>query len=139
MADNKSYKTENRKRILEYLQSHADQTVSVQDIYGALQKEQVEINVSTIYRYLNKLSEDGMVNKYVAKKGEMALFQLVSQNRDCQHHLHLQCSKCGRVIHLECGFMAQISNHILEHHGFQLQCQNSILFGLCQECRNQAK
>lgn len=135
MAECKTYKTENRTKILDYLIQNADRTVSVQDILFSLQQEDVDVNVSTIYRYLNKLSKEGTVLKYVAKKGEMAVFQYVEKNRDCTEHLHMQCSRCGKIIHLDCAFMKDISEHILTHHGFELQCSQSILFGLCQDCR----
>jgi Fur family ferric uptake transcriptional regulator len=28
-----------------------------------------------------------------------------------------------------------IAEHILKDHGFILQCKNSIIYGLCRECR----
>ena len=53
----------------------------------------------------------------------------------CEEHLHLQCVKCGKIIHLECEFMDEISEHILKDHGFELQCKNSILYGMCSACQ----
>ena len=44
--------------------------------------------------------------------------------------------KEGRIIHLECHFMEEISHHIEKSHGFTLQCKNSILYGVCKECKN---
>ena len=46
-----------------------------------------------------------------------------------------KCVKCGKIIHLECHFMEEISHHIEESHGFTLQCKNSILYGVCKECK----
>ena len=59
----------------------------------------------------------------------------VEPGRGCEQHLHLKCVKCGKIIHLECHFMEEISHHIEESHGFTLQCKNSILYGICKECK----
>lgn len=132
----KSYKTTARTKITEYLKSHADRTVTVNDIMKGLQNDTLDINVSTVYRYLGKLSDEGIVNKYVADKGEMAVYQYAARDRSCNDHLHLQCRNCGKIIHLDCEFMAEINEHILEHHGFSIECRGSILYGLCDECRS---
>ena len=73
--------------------------------------------------------------KYVAEKGSQATYQYVEHGHKCDSHLHLKCVRCGRIIHLECGFMDEISEHIYKDHGFELQCKNSILYGICKECR----
>lgn len=53
----------------------------------------------------------------------------------CEEHLHLQCVKCGKIIHLECEFMDEISEHILKDHG--LNCSAKIQF--CMECAVRAR
>lgn len=130
----RSYKTAARAGITEYLKTNADRTVTVGDIMKGLGGEGRGINVSTVYRYLSKLSEEGLVNKYVAGKGEMAVYQYAGASHNCSEHIHLQCRVCGRVIHLDCGFMDEIRSHILEHHGFGIECKGSILYGICEEC-----
>ena len=93
------------------------------------------MNITTIYRYLDKLAKEGTVMKYVAEKGSQAVYQYVEMGHHCEEHLHLKCVSCGCIIHLECAFMDEIAEHILKDHGFTLQCKNSIIYGLCRECR----
>ncbi len=132
----KSYSTIGHKKIMEYLSDNKDKVVTVNDINAYLEKQGTKVNSSTIYRYLNKLSDDGRVMKYVASKGEMSTFQYVGDKvQSCREHLHLRCVSCGKIIHLDCSFMDEISNHIMEHHGFELQCESSVLYGMCSECR----
>ena len=57
------------------------------------------------------------------------------KKHDNEEHLHLKCVSCGCIIHLECAFMDEIAEHVLKDHGFTLQCKNSIIYGLCRECR----
>lgn len=131
----KSYKTIGHTKIMKYLADNKDRTVTVKDIDEYLREEGIEVNASTIYRFLNKLSDSGEIMKYVAQKGELSSFQYIKdESHNCKEHLHLQCVKCGRIIHLECHFMDEISEHIMGHHGFALQCEASVLFGVCREC-----
>ena len=105
------------------------------DVDEYLREHDSEVNITTIYRYLDKLAKDGTVIKYVAEKGCQAAYQYVEPGRGCEQHLHLKCVKCGKIIHLECHFMEEISHHIEESHGFTLQCKNSILYGICRDCK----
>ena len=136
MEGKKTYKTAARRQIADYLEKNADRGLTVSDIMKHLQKNDADVNVSTVYRYLGKLSDEGLVNKYTADSGDMALYQFAGPMRNCENHLHMQCVECGRVIHLDCEFMSEINEHILEHHGFSIICKGSILYGTCEKCRN---
>mgnify|MGYP000437315574 CR=1 FL=1 len=74
MAGN-GYATTSRKKILEYLMANSDRTVTVTDIDQYLKKHDNEVNITTIYRYLDKLAKEGTVMKYVAEKGSQAVYQ----------------------------------------------------------------
>lgn len=129
------YATASRRRILEFLKNNSNRTVTAADIDTYLRENDSEVNITTIYRYLDKLAQDGTVMKYVTEKGGKAAYQYVELGHRCEEHLHLKCVKCGSIIHLECAFMNEISEHIRKDHGFALQCKNSILYGTCKNCR----
>ena len=129
------YATANRKKILEFLKENQNRTVTVSDIDSYLKECDREVNLTTIYRYLDKLEKEGTILKYVAEKGSQAAYQYVESEHHCDEHLHLQCVKCGQVIHLECHFMNEILEHMEKEHGFVMQCKNSIVYGTCKECR----
>lgn len=134
MAGN-SYTTASRKKILEYLQQSDERTVTASDVAAYLKEQNSEVNITTVYRYLDRLAKDGTIIKYVAEKGGQSAYQYVEPGRHCNEHLHLKCVKCGRIIHLDCHFMDEISSHILQSHNFSLQCKNSMLYGVCQACK----
>lgn len=134
MAGN-GYATVSRKKILDFLKQSSDRTVTAAEIGAYLKEQDSEVNITTIYRYLDKLEREGTVMKYVAEKGSQAGYQYVELGHRCEEHLHLKCMECGRIIHLECAFMEEIAEHIRNDHGFLLQCKNSILYGTCGECR----
>ena len=113
------YSTPSRKRILEYLENKS-RTVTVADIENYLAKKECAVNKTTIYRFLEKLILEKKVVKYVAQKGKQATFQYIEDGHHCEQHLHLQCTKCGRIFHLECDFMGEIAMHIQREHGFYI-------------------
>ena len=115
---NSGYATANRKKILDFLKENHNRTLTVADIDVHLKACDSEVNITTIYRYLDKLEKEGTVIKYVAEKGSQATYQYVEQGHNCEDHLHLQCVKCGKVIHLECHFMHEILEHVEKEHGF---------------------
>lgn len=131
----KDYKTHNRTKIMEYLKENRNKTVTVREIDAHMQALDCPVNVTTIYRYLDKLEKDGQLMKYAGEKGEKAAYQYIEPEQGCDEHLHLQCVGCGAVIHLDCDFMEKIAEHISGAHGFDLQCRGSVIYGLCQNCR----
>ncbi len=133
-----SYSTKKRSMILEYLKEHSDNDVSVKEIEESLNKHSGEcINVSTIYRYLDKLAIEGMVLKHTSENGKQSTFQYVQENAQCHNHLHMKCSKCGRIYHIDCGFMDELKEHIYRHHHFTIECKTSMLYGICEHCKNE--
>lgn len=129
------YTTACRTKMLEFLQASSARAVSVREIGEFLRQNEISVNVTTIYRYLDKLERDGTVLSYTAEGGKMMVYQYVDRDRRCDEHLHLQCIRCGRMMHLDCKFMEEITKHIQEEHDFQMQCKNSVIYGICKPCR----
>ena len=129
------YNTAGRNRILEFLIGNKSRAVNVNEIHEALKDSGNDVNITTIYRVMEKLSSEGQVMKYVARDGMRAVYQYVDTDHHCTEHLHLQCVVCGAIIHLDCHFMEEFSEHVLLDHGFRIQCANSIIYGVCGNCR----
>ena len=49
--------------------------------------------------------------------------------------LSLQMREVWKVIHLECGEMAHLGEHMLADHGFQWDFTRTVFYGICEECR----
>ena len=134
MARSDGYNTKTRQLILDYLINNRQHAVSASDILAHLEEQGAAPNPTTVYRYLDKLAGEQRVMKYVADKGEKAVFQYVDEGRHCREHLHLKCVRCGRIYHLDCHFMDEVRGHLMAEHGFTLQCEGSVLYGLCRSC-----
>ena len=130
----KTYKTEGRKKIMDIMRQSGGVPLSVPQIEGKLQEGGSPLNKTTIYRYLDKLEDSGDVVKYAGDEGRKALFQLVDRKRRCDQHLHLKCVECGALLHLDGPTMSTLAEQVYTEHGFMIQCRNSVIYGLCQEC-----
>lgn len=128
------YLTKRREQILRFLAANEDREVGVNEINDFLATQSLQANVSTIYRYLNRLVVRGAVIKTVHGRNGQATFQYIEGKRGCCSHLHLKCRKCGRILHLDCVYMQDVLKHIKSDHGFVVDCPNSFLTGLCRGC-----
>lgn len=130
----KEYSTVKRDKILQFLKTNSERAVSVPDIMDFLKDENMDMNKTSVYRYLDRLMEQNQLLKFVSDKGNMTMFQYMGDERECYDHLHIQCVRCKKVSHMKCEYMNQIHSHIEEHHGYELLYRNSVLYGICKEC-----
>ncbi len=129
-----SYNTLSRTAIDGIFVGNKDKSFSVEEILLLLNEMGIAVNKTTVYRYVNTLCENNVINKFVAEKGKKTLYKFNDKNLGCDNHLHLQCSLCGKIEHLGCSDMEEFKSHILKEHGFLLNCSSSVLYGVCKKC-----
>ncbi len=127
------YNTQQRELILGLLKENAGRHLTAEEIETMTRRGGKPVGKSTVYRYLDKLVSQGAVRKYIAEEGKSACYQYTGA-APCKNHYHLKCSACGRLLHVECEFLDEVGAHVLEHHGFVLSEEKTILYGLCREC-----
>ena len=126
------YNTKNRELLTQYLRETAGRHVTVQEICDHFKGR---MGTTTVYRQLDRLVEDGRVNKYLLDGASGAYFEYVDQSH-CGDTacFHCKCEKCGRLIHLHCDELAGIQHHILAHHGFKVDSLKTVFYGICESC-----
>lgn len=138
MKNRANYKTEMRNAALKFLAENIDKSLTAKEILGYLTSIGINANITSVYRYLDNLCKSGRVKKFVSEKGQLATFQYFGENC-CGEHLHLKCTDCGQIIHLDCKFMDEISEHFFIKHGFKLDCENTVIYGKCDKCAKRTK
>lgn len=136
MSEQKNYRTKSKDAIMEYLQTHTEHSFSAYDVREYMQENGIQVNLTTIYRNLDKLTENGEIMKYKTAEDECCRYQCVKPHAHCSEHIHMQCRECGKILHMECHFMEELKKHLFEHHKFTIECTNSVLMGLCENCKN---
>lgn len=133
------YNTKKKQEILQFLKSSKDRALTVDEIYTYLINKDIKINITTIYRYLEKLMQANRLMKFASDDNKKHTYQYVENKGTCIKHLHLQCSECNKVIHLDCNYMDEMMEHISKYHHFNLSTQSAILYGKCEECQRKDK
>ena len=134
MPERKGYNTKARELVTCIFEKSGGKTLSASEILSSAREHDSGISESTVYRILSRLEKDGLLIKYVSEKGESAVYQFVGNSGPCKGHLHLKCTRCKEVYHLDCHFMEELSSHLYSEHGFKLSCEGSIIYGLCKKC-----
>ena len=128
------YNTRQRELILECLMNSGGRHITAEDILESLKEKDTPVGKSTVYRYLEALTEQGVIRKYTLEDGIGACYQYVGNPGGCQEHYHLKCSRCGRVFHVSCEFMDGINSHILKAHDFRVDSGKTVFYGVCGAC-----
>lgn len=139
MDKRKPYTTKSRTEILDYIKQNSSKAISVSDILNYFKDKGESINQTTVYRYLEKLCQDRVIIKYPDKSGEKSVYQLNDENCDCINHLHLKCTECGKIIHMDCSYVEDFKEHLQKDHDFVVTYNGNILYGVCKDCIDKNK
>ncbi|MBR6890182.1 MAG: transcriptional repressor [Clostridia bacterium] len=129
-----TYNTRQKRELLGFLQERSMQHFSVDEVVFELRDRGEKVGRSTVYRYLEQLAEQGSVRKYTGVQG-VTQYQHVEHSERCDGHFHMMCSRCGNLMHVDCGLMQAMSEHLTQQHGFRLDPRQTILVGVCDKCR----
>jgi Fur family transcriptional regulator, ferric uptake regulator len=102
---------------------------SAQEIHAELRRRGEHVGLTTVYRHLQVLSEQGAVDTIRDPSGE-ALY------RQCgltAHHHHLTCRVCGRSVEVEGRVVEQWATKVAAEAGFTSVDHTIELFGLCPD------
>ncbi|MBO4493433.1 MAG: transcriptional repressor [Ruminococcus sp.] len=135
MKRDSGYNTKQKEKLLEYLMKNKEKHTNVQEISAFLSAEGSSMGVATIYRQLDRLVEQGLVRKYAFDGKTCACYQYIENEEQCRSHFHLKCLGCGRLIHLDCEHLADITRHIEDEHEFSIDYSQTVFYGRCSDCR----
>jgi Fe2+ or Zn2+ uptake regulation protein len=118
--------TVQKMKIMEYLMSTRSHPTA-EAVYEAVSKEIPTISLSTVYRNLNSMAENGEILKF--EVGNEAHF-----DADISFHHHVYCKDCKMVFDL---YDNNISSYISENAhipNYDIENINVIFVGRCKEC-----
>ncbi len=139
MNSKSTYKTKQREELIGYMEKHRGVHVTVQEICDYFHRKGNSIGMTTVYRQLERMVDEGLVNKYIIDANTPACFEYIADDKDHEEHghdtcFHCKCESCGKLIHLHCDEMEKIKSHLLESHEFTLDPKRTVFYGLCKEC-----
>lgn len=128
-----AYHTAQKEYLTEFLRTHADQAFTVEELNRRMQGEHAP-GKSTLYRLLPQLVEEGTVKRFVKDGSHKAMYQAVTC-RQREAHLHLKCTDCGKLLHLDNDASTVVLRNVLRNSHFAIDEQQTVLFGKCGACR----
>ena len=126
-----TYNTEQRTSLLSFLTENPDKTFSAKEIAQALAGK--NISKSSVYRNLAELEAEQKI-KRVTKAGSKESFYQFFDNSECKNHIHLSCTKCGKIFHLESEQTEKLVNEVEQADGFEISREQTTLYGVCKDC-----
>jgi Fur family ferric uptake transcriptional regulator len=105
--------------------------LSSEDLYRLIQKEDATIGQTTVYRTLKLLTEAGLAREVRFGDG----ITHYEHNYKHDHHDHMICSECGRIIEFFSAELEAIQDAMAAKHRFQVTQHLLRIIGICAECR----
>ncbi|RUO44334.1 ferric iron uptake transcriptional regulator [Aliidiomarina taiwanensis] len=119
--------TSPRIKVLDVMKNPDNQHVSAEDVFRILMERGDEVGLATVYRVLNQFEDAGIITRHHFEGGR-SVFELA--NKD--HHDHLVCLTCGRVIEFEDDIIEQQQLKIAEANNLALTNHSLYLYGECK-------
>ena len=125
--------THPRTKILDVLQSNPDMHLSADEIHNKLVNHNESIGLATVYRVLTQLELAGLIQKNQFSDNQS------SYEIKKQHHDHLICTKCGKIIEFMNDDLEMLQEKISDKYQFRLDSHVMTLFGVCRDGNCQDK
>ncbi len=109
--------------------SRLDAFHSIQDVHARLREAGDAVGLTTVYRAVQSLAEDGELDSIRTDSGE-ALYRRCSTD----HHHHLVCRACGRTVEVAGPAVERWARRVADEHGFVDLSHTLEIFGTCADC-----
>ncbi len=104
----------------------------IEDIVLDFKKQNLDVSRSTVYRTLNILKELRIVNEVIKYKNK-TLYEVALK----EHHDHLVCEKCGKIIEFHSEEIEELQNKICKDYNFKPTFHRLEIYGICEDCQKE--
>ena len=118
--------TPQRRVILEELRK-VDTHPTADELYEMVRRRLPKVSLGTIYRNLDLLSSDGVIQKLQAGNSQMRF------DGNAEPHMHISCIKCGCVADVHSGPDTSALTQEVQTDFILLGC-TVLLYGICPQC-----
>lgn len=127
-----SYNTKQKEIILDLIKN-INKSFTIKDLYNELHGK---VGLTTIYRLVDKLINEDLISKRIDNDNNTYYQYLGECNHD--NHFYLKCTKCNKLIHIDCDCINDLTNHIFKEHKFKSNKDRIIIEGLCNKCNKES-
>ena len=105
------------------------------DLCELVRKENPKIGLATVYRAMGVICDAGLARKADFGGG----FRRFEHKYRHQHHDHLVCTQCGRVIEVMSPEIEKLQQRLAKEHNFTPVRHRMQIFGTCRQCKRKEK
>lgn len=124
--------TAQRRLILESLAA-AGTHPTAEEIYAVASQKDPALNLSTVYRTLNWLESEGLIQSRMFSEDRR---QQRFDPTPPKEHYHFLCTRCKKVIEFDTLLVNTIKAQFELHSGARVEMGSVVLYGLCPDCRD---
>lgn len=108
-----------------------EEHLTSEDLYWIVQKQDPSVGHTTVYRTLKLLTEAGLARE--VRFGDNKTYY--EHHYDHQHHDHMICTQCGKVVEFFSQEIETLQDEIAENFGFKLSHHSLRMWGSCSACQ----
>ncbi len=123
--------TAQRKLILQILIENKGEHLSAEEVYNIVKNEDPGIGLATVYRTLELFSELDIIQQ-LTFDDTCRRYELDTGD---DHHHHLVCSNCGRVIEFNDQILEEFEQDLQQKHNFKVTDHKIKFYGYCEDCQ----
>lgn len=121
--------TKQRKEILDLIQA-SDGHMTADQIHSKLKEHNVSIGIATVYRNLNVLYEEHLVNR--VRHPELGYIY----DKNVHDHYHFRCVRCNRIEDVDLEYQDKLHKIVENELGCKVERHDINFEGVCRECLN---
>lgn len=125
--------TAQRRLILEVLESYPDHPTA-EEIYLRARESDETLHLSTVYRTLRWLEEEGFVSPCWFEDDRRQERFDMGLDGNLDHH-HFRCQECNQIVEFSEPLIERIKALYQEQNGGRVESATLILYGVCEACQ----
>ena len=134
LRNNGMLRSKQREKILDiFLKTEKHPTID--DLYNLVKKKDPKIGLATVYRTMEVIYDAGLARKVGFGDG----IKHYEHKYKHQHHYHLVCLKCSKVIEVTSNRLEETQRQLAKKHDFTITRATMRLFGICKTCKRKEK
>lgn len=131
-----TYMTRQQQAVLTCIAHCPEGCATAAELAEQLHAEGCRVGLTTVYRQLERLAQQGSVHKVVTDQGAYYQYCTAHEEGNC---FLLKCEKCGAIRHLDCSCLGELYRHLEREHHFHIDPRRTLFYGLCENCGREAE
>ena len=102
--------------------------ITSEEIHNRVRVSHPNIGYTTVYRTMKLLCDAGLASERHFEEG------VTRYEIEHEHHDHLVCLRCGKIIEFECEMIESAQQEIADRYRFRILRHRHELYGHCSAC-----